>query len=120
MAPNTRFLTVPPDLRPRRAPPVAQQFKQLRREHHIAIPLPLALLDPKRHALIVDVGHLQVRDVGHAQARAVGDTERGFVLEARRSFEETRHFLLAQHERRLARLVHGRQRTNEVGPQTSR
>src|SRR4029077_2228273 len=42
--------------------------------------------------------------------------ERGFGLEARLGFEETRHFLLAQHDRRLAWLVHSRQRTNEVGP----
>src|SRR5580704_1677448 len=34
----------------------------------------------------------------------------------RRGFEETRHFLLAQHDRRLARLVHDRQRANEVRP----
>jgi hypothetical protein len=47
-----------PDLRARRPPPVAQQFEQLRRQHHVAIPLPLALLDPERHALAVDVGHL--------------------------------------------------------------
>jgi len=32
---------------------------------NIAIPLPLALLNPQRHALAVDVGHLQVRDLGH-------------------------------------------------------
>ena len=56
-------------------------FEQLWREHHIAIPLALALLDPKRHALAVDVGHLQVRDLGHPEARTVGDAERGFVLE---------------------------------------
>ena len=82
----------------------------------VPVPLPLALLNSQRHALAVNVGHLQVRDLGHAQARAVGDAERGFVLAARRRFEETRHFLLAQHDRRLARLVHGRQRANEVGP----
>jgi hypothetical protein len=105
-----------PGLRPRRAPPFAQQFEQLRRKHHVAVPLPLALLDPERHALAVDIGHLEVRDLGHPQACAVGDAERGFVLEAQRGFEETRHFLLAQHDRRLARLVHGRQRANEVGP----
>src|SRR5271165_4877513 len=102
-----------PDLRPRRRPPVAQQFEQLRREHHVAIPLPLALLDPKRHALAVD---LQVRDLGHPQARAVGDAERGLVLQAGRGFEQTRHLLLAQHDRRPTRFVHGRQRENEVGP----
>src|ERR1700722_7258388 len=31
-------------------------------------------------------------------------------------FEQTRHLLLAQHDRRSARLVHGRQRKNEGGP----
>src|SRR5271170_1755080 len=46
-----------PDLRARCPPPVAQQFEQLRRQHHIAIPLPLALLDPEHHALAVDIGH---------------------------------------------------------------
>ena len=66
-----------PGLRPRRVLPLAQQFDQLRRQHDIAISLPLALLDPKRHALAVDVGHLQRHDLGHPQARAVGDAERG-------------------------------------------
>ena len=105
-----------PDPRPRRLPPFAQEFEQLRRQHHVAIPLTLALLDPKRHAPTVDVGHLQVRDLGHPEARAVGDAERGLVLEARRGLEETRHLLLAQHDRRLARRGHDPQRANEVGP----
>src|SRR5271166_1831894 len=105
-----------PDLRPRRLPPVAQQLEQPRGEHHVAIPLPLALLDPKRHALAVDIGHLEVRDLGDAQARSIGDAERGLVLEAWRGFEETRHLLLAQDAWSLARLVHDPQRTNEVGP----
>ena len=52
-------------LRPRRAPPVAQQFEPLRRAHHIAVPPPLAVLDPKRHALAVEVGHLQRHDLRH-------------------------------------------------------
>ena len=104
-----------PDLRPRRLPPFAQELEQLRRQHHIAIPLSLALLDPERHAPTVDVGHLQVRDLGHPEAGAVGDAERGLVLEARRGLEETRHLLLAKDDRRLARLGHGPQRTNEIG-----
>jgi hypothetical protein len=56
-----------------------------------------------------------MRDFGHPQARAVGDAERGFVLEARRGFEETRHLLLAQNDRGLAWLVHEPQRANQVG-----
>jgi hypothetical protein len=105
-----------PDLRPRRLPPLAQEFGQPRRQHHRAVPLPLALLDPERHALPVDVGHLQVRDLGHPKARAVGDAERGLVLEARRGFEEARRFLRAQHHRRPARFGREPQRTNKVGP----
>ena len=64
---------------------------------------------------LVDVGHLQVGDFGHPEACAVGDAERGLVLEARRGLEETRHLLLAQDDRSLARLGHGPQRTNEIG-----
>ncbi len=78
--------------------------------------MPLALLDPERHALAVDVGHLQVRDLGHAQARAIGDAERGLVLQAWSGFEEPDHLFLAQHDRRLARFVHGLQMPDEVGP----
>jgi DNA-binding transcriptional LysR family regulator len=66
-------------LRPRRPPPVAQKFEQLRREHHVAVPVPFALLDPQRHALTADVGHLQMGDLGNPEACAVGDAERGFV-----------------------------------------
>ena len=65
-----------------------QQFEQLRGEHDVAVPLPLALLDPERHALAVNIGHLQGYDLGHLQARAVGDAERGLVLEAGRGFPE--------------------------------
>jgi hypothetical protein len=48
-----------PSLRPRRPPPVAQQFEQLRRQHHVPVPLSLALLGPQRHTLAVNIGHLQ-------------------------------------------------------------
>jgi hypothetical protein len=54
-------------------------------------------------------------DLGQAQARAVGDAERALVLEAGRGFEETRHLLLAQHDRRPTRFVHCRQMTDEIG-----
>ena len=113
---NVSTMIIRPPQHGQRRAPVAQQFEQLRREHHITIALPLALLDPESHALAVNVGHLQVRDFGHAQARAVGDAERRFVLEARRGFEEARHLFLAQHDRRPARLGHDSQGTNEVGP----
>ena len=78
------------DYRPPPPDPEASpaELEQLRRQHHVAIPLSLALLDPEHHALAVDVGHLQVGDFGHPEACAVGDAERGLVLEARRGLEE--------------------------------
>ena len=41
---------------------------------------------------------------------AVGGAERGLVLEARRRFEQPRHFLDAQHLRQLARIADDDQR----------
>src|SRR6266496_3934668 len=40
-----------------------------------------------------------------AQARAIGHAQRRLVLEPRRSIEQPRHLLLAQHNRQLARLM---------------
>jgi hypothetical protein len=51
-------------------PPDAQAFQQQRREHGVAILLPLALLDPQGHALAVDVADLQGHDFADAQAVA--------------------------------------------------
>jgi hypothetical protein len=59
----------------RHALPVAQQVEQLRQEHNIAIPLPLALLDLQRHALAVDMAleHF-MRMNGHAAERQFSTT----------------------------------------------
>jgi hypothetical protein len=40
---------------PRDAPPVAQKFQQLWREHRVTILAALALLDAQHHALAVDI-----------------------------------------------------------------
>ena len=88
----------------------------MRREHDIAVPLALALFDPQRHALAVDVRHLQGHDLGDAQARAIGDAERGLVLQAGRGFEQEGHLFLAQHHRRPARLMHASEMAGEFRP----
>jgi hypothetical protein len=62
----------------------------------------LALLDTEEHARRVDVIDLEVRNLGHAQPCAIGDAERGFVLEARGSFDQPPRFLDAEHIRQLA------------------
>src|SRR5208337_5225035 len=46
----------------------------------------------------------------------VSDAERGLVLQAGGGFDETGHLVLAQNDRRLARLLHRRQMPDEVGP----
>src|SRR5271168_4430560 len=82
-----------PAPRLRDLPPVAQQLQQLRREHHEAILLPLALLDAQQHALAVDIGDLQRDDLGYAQARAIGDAERRLVFDAGGGGEKSSHLL---------------------------
>ena len=51
-----------------RVVPGAQQLKQMRRKHHVAIFVALTLFDPDYHALAVDVGYLQRDHLGHAQS----------------------------------------------------
>jgi hypothetical protein len=94
----------------------------LRRQHHIPLALPLAAFDPERHAPAGprtrsgDVRHLQLRDLRHAKAGAVTDAERGSVFEARRRLDETRHLVLAQDGRHLARPLHRRRMPDEIRP----
>ena len=62
------------------APPGAQQFEQLRRQHGVAVLAALALLDAQQHALGIDVADLERHDFGDAQPGAVGGAERRLVL----------------------------------------
>ena len=48
-----------PPLRPHGPPIGAQDFQQFRRQHHVAIFLALALIDPHYHSLAVDVAGLR-------------------------------------------------------------
>jgi hypothetical protein len=96
------------------APPQPQQFQQLRREHGVAVPASLALLDADQHACRVDVVDLEVRDLGHAQTRA--NTERGLVLDAWRRFEQSRRILNTQHLGQLARISRDHERARQIPP----
>ena len=91
------------------APPVAQQFEQLRRQHGVAILAALALLDPQQHALGVDVADLERDHLGDAQTGAVGGGECRLVLRPRCRLEQQRDLLDAQHRRQPARLAHHRE-----------
>ena len=53
-------------------PPLPQQTQQIGREQGVGVLASLAALDPKQHALAVDVGDLQYRDFCDAKAGAVG------------------------------------------------
>src|ERR1700692_4279966 len=58
-----------------RVVPGAQQLKQMRRKHHVAVLVALALFDPDHHALAVDVGYLQRDHLGHAQSGPIGHAQ---------------------------------------------
>jgi hypothetical protein len=65
------------------APPLAQLFEQLRRQHGMAVLATLALLDPQQHTLGVDVADLEGDDFGDTQTGAIGGGERRLVLRSR-------------------------------------
>src|SRR5450755_3844605 len=85
--------------------PGAQQLKQMRRKHHVAVLVAFALFDPDHHALAVDIGYLQRDHLGHTQSSPIGHTQCRLVFEPRRRIEKTRDFLRAQDHRQLAWLV---------------
>ena len=70
----------------------AQQLEQLRREHHLAIFMTLALTDTDDLALAVDIRHPQVGELGNPQAGGIDGHQDGAVFEVRRGFEDCCHF----------------------------
>src|SRR6202166_1644303 len=91
-----------PALRACRLVPRAQQLKQMRRQHHVAVFVTLALFDPDHHALAVDVEYLQRDHLGHAQSGPIGHAQCHLVFEPRCRTEKTRDFLRAQDHRQFA------------------
>src|SRR5579859_821259 len=51
---------------PRRSPIRPQGLQQLRRKHHVAVFLPLALFNTDDHALTIDVGRSEANRLGDA------------------------------------------------------
>src|ERR1700688_908734 len=88
-----------------RVVPGAQQLKQMRRQHHVAVLMALALIDPDHHALAVDVGYLQRNHLGHAQSGPIGHTQCHLVFEPRCCIEKTCDFFRTQDDRQFARHV---------------
>ena len=91
--------------RPGGLPVGAEDLQQPRREHDVAILLPLALADADDHALAVDVGDAQAGDLGDPQAGGIGGHEQGAVLEVGDGGEEAGHLVGAQDDRESAGLL---------------
>src|SRR3984893_12263086 len=85
-----------------RVVPGSQQLEQMRRQHHVAVFVALALFDPDHHALAVDVGYLQRNHLGHAQSGSIGHTQCHLVFEPRCRIEKTCDFFRAQDHRQFA------------------
>ena len=99
---------------PRRLPPGAQQCKEVRRQHHVAVFVALALFDANDHALAVDVADLELDDLGGAQASPISHTQRRLVFEPRRCIQQVRHLLRTEDDRQLARRVGQRRVLDDV------
>lgn len=100
-------------LLPPKLPPLTQKREQILRQHGVAIPPALAVLDAQQHAFAVDIGDLQHRHFRDTQAGAIGDRERRLVLEAGGDVEQPGNLVAAQHHRQLARV----RQTNELARQ---
>src|SRR5262249_47433634 len=109
-------------------PPGAQQFEQMRRQHHVAVFVALALLHTDEHALAVDallhtdehalavdVADLERNHFASPQARPIGYAQRRLVLEPRRRIEQPRYLLWTEHHRQLARRTDERRVLDDVG-----
>ena len=77
-------------------PILAKDAEQHRREHDVAVLLPLALLHVDRHALAVDVLHLEVDHFRQAQSRGVDGHQQGSGLDSLDGSKKLAHFLTTQ------------------------
>ena len=80
-------------------PPGAQDRQQLRREHHVAVLLPLTLLDAQHHPFAVDGGHREVDNLGDAEAGGVARGQDGVMSGGLDCVEKLRHLVAAEHDR---------------------
>src|SRR5271169_4089538 len=78
-----------------------QRLQQLRRQHDIAILLPLSLLDTNDHPPPIDRGRFEVKDFGDTQTRRVTGRQDGTMLDAFYAVEEQHDFLRAEHDGEL-------------------
>ena len=86
-------------------PPGAQDRQQLRREHHVAVFLSLAVRDAQHHPFAVDGGHGKAHGLGDAQAGGVAGGQDGAMLGRLHPVEKLGHFFRAEHDRQGPRLL---------------
>src|SRR6516164_7174991 len=61
-------------------PPGTQQLEQLRRQHCVTVPTPLAAFDAQQHALGIDIANLERDDFRDAQPSAICSGEPRLIL----------------------------------------
>ena len=87
---------------PLHLPPGAEDGQQLRREHDVAVLLPLAVGDAQHHPLAVDGGHREADGLGDAQAGGVARGQDGAMLGGLDPVEKLGDFFRAEHDRQAA------------------
>ena len=80
-------------------PPVAQDLEQFRGEHHVAVFLPLPLLDAQDHPLAVDRRQAEPHGFGDAQPGGVAGREDRAMVGRLHGVEKLDHFGGAEHDR---------------------
>ena len=80
------------------ARPLPEEVQQRGREHHIAIELPLPLVDANHHPATVDIGGAQVEGFGDAEACGVTGRQDGAMLERGDAVEKLPYLCWAEHD----------------------
>src|SRR5712664_654766 len=87
------------------SPPGTQDLQELRREHHVAIFFPFALLDTDDHALAVDCGRGERDGLGDAQSCGIADGQDGAMFSAPDAVQKLKNFFRAQDHGQFLRLL---------------
>jgi hypothetical protein len=90
---------------PVQTPPIAQDFQQLCREHHIAILLAFALFDSDHHALAINIRGFKTDCFRDAQPSGVAGRQDGAMFETLYAGQKLQDFFRTQNNGQLLGLL---------------
>ena len=101
--------------RPRQTPGGAQDARQLRRQHDVAVLATFALLDADHHPAAVDVGDHEADHRADVQSASICGGQRRPVLQAGHRLQKAHYLIGAEDHRQLPQLARVRDPFRQFG-----